>query len=173
VASVGMVDVFVLTQEALRKLQNSFPGLEAKLQEFCQQFVENESLKVMAVDRRVMERLSCAGKLAMAVLDDQGKVTGIALQGDIGDVSIGGIFFTIRISHKRHVRLLLGRKVLVSLLGGPPESPLTTGVAGVVVAIYVQDSATGDLASYLQYAVHIQFDQPLRDIDLAAVVSRG
>ncbi|MDO9040844.1 MAG: cyclic nucleotide-binding domain-containing protein [Desulfocapsaceae bacterium] len=173
VASVGMVDVFVLTQEALRKLQNTFPGLEAKLQEFCQQFVENESLKVMAIDRRVMERLNCAGKLAMAVLDDQGKVTGIALQGDIGDISIGGIFFTIRISQKRHVRLLLGRKVLVSLLGGPPNSPLTSGVAGVVVAIYVQDSTSGDLASYLQYAVHIQFDKPMQDIDLAAVVSRG
>ncbi len=173
VASVGTVDVFVLTQEALRKWQNIFPGMEAKLQDFCQQFVEHESLKVMAIDRRVMERLNCEGRLAMAVLDDQGKVTGIALQGDMGDVSIGGIFFTIRISQKRHVSLLLGRKVLVSLLGGPPDSPLTSGVAGVVVAIYVQDPTNGDLVSYVQYAVHVQFDQPLRETDLATVVCGG
>ncbi len=173
VASVGTVDVFILTQEALRKWQHAFPGLEAKLKDFCQQFVEHESLKVMAIDRRVMERLNCAGRLAMAVLDDQGKMTGIALQGDMGDVSIGGIFFTIHISQKRHVRLLLGRKVLVSLIGGPTDSPLTSGVAGVVVAIYVQDSTSRNLEFYLQYAVHIQFDQPLRETDLATVVSGG
>jgi CRP-like cAMP-binding protein len=173
VASVGTVDVSVLTQEALRKWQNTFPDLEAKLNDFCQQFVEHDSLKVMAIDRRVMERLNCAGRLVMAVLDDIGKETGIALQGYMGDVSIGGIFFTIHISQKRHVRLLLGRKILVSLIGGPPDSPLTSGVEGVVVAIYVQDSTNGDLASYAQYAVHVQFDQPLRETDLTAVVCEG
>jgi len=173
VASVGPVDVSVLTQEALRKWQNTFPDLETKIKDFCQQFVEHESLKVMAMDRRVMERLNCAGRLAMAVLDDQGKGTGIALQGNMGDVSIGGIFFTIHISQKRHVRLLLGRKILVSLIGGPPDSPLTSGVAGVVVAIYVQDPTNGDLASYAQYAVHVQFDQPLREADLTAISCEG
>ena len=170
VASVGMVDAFVLTQEALRKCQNTFPGIETKLQDFCQQFVENESLKVMAINRRVKDRLDCSGKLVMAVLDDQGKATGIALQGDLGDVSVGGVFFTIRISQKRHVCLLLGRKVSVRLLGGSPDIPLTSGVTGVVVAIYVQESTGGDLMSYLQYAVHIQFDKPLQDIDVATVV---
>jgi CRP-like cAMP-binding protein len=173
VASVGTVDVCVLTQEALRKWQNTFPDLETKIKDFCQQFVEHESLKVMAMDRRVMERLNCAGRLAMAVLDDQGELTGIALQGDMGDVSMGGIFFTIHISQKRHVRLLLGRKVLVSLMGGLPHNPLTSGVTGVVVAIYVQDPTNGDLASYAQYAVHVQFDQPLRETDLTAIGYEG
>ncbi len=173
VASVGPVDVSVLTQEALRKWQNTFPDLETKIKDFCQQFVEHESLKVMVMDRRMMERLNCAGRLAMAVLDDQGKGTGIALQGNMGDVSIGGIFFTIHISQKRHVRLLLGRKILVSLIGGPPDNPLTSGVAGVVVAIYVQDPTNGDLASYAQYSVHVQFDQPLREADLTAIGCEG
>ena len=173
VASVGTVDVSVLTQEALRKWQNTFPDLETKIKDFCQQFVENESLKVMAMDRRVMKRLNCAGRLAMAVLDDQGELTGIALQGDMVDVSMGGIFFTIHISQKRHVRLLLGRKVLVSLIGGPPHNPLTSGVTGVVVAIYVQDPTNGDLASYPQYAVHLQFDQPLRETELTAIGCEG
>lgn len=173
VASVGPVEVSVLTQEALRKWQNTFPDLEAKIKDFCQQFSEHESLNVMAMDRRAMERLNCAGRLVMAVLDDQGHGTGIALQGDMGGISIVGIFFTIHISQKKHVRLLLGRKVLVSLIGGPPDNRLTSGVAGVVVAIYVQDPTNGDLASYAQYAVHVQFDQPLRESDLTAIGCEG
>ncbi len=171
--SVGVVDAYVLTQETLRKWQNVFPGLESKLQNFCQQFVGNEPLKIMAINRRLMERLTCEGKLTMAILDDHGKAAGTVLQGEVGDVSQGGIFFTVRISQKRHVRLLLGRKVLVSLIGGPSECPLTTGMPGVVVAIYVQESADGVLggmASYLQYAVHVQFDYPLQATDLTRIV---
>jgi CRP-like cAMP-binding protein len=171
--SVGMVDAYVLTQETLKKWQNIFPALEAKLKDFCQQFIGNEPLKVMAINRRAMERLTCGGKLAMAILDDQGQAAGSVLQGEVGDVSIGGIFFTVRISQKRHVRLLLGRKVLVTLIGGPSGCPLTLGVSGVVVAIYVQESSDGvlgGLASYVQYAVHVQFDHPLQTTDLALIV---
>jgi len=170
-ASIGTVDAFVLPREALRKW-NSFPDLESKLKAFCQQFVEQDSLKVMAVERsRATERLNCSGRLALAVLDDNGQDTGTVLQGDKGDVSIGGISATVRLSRKRSVRLLLGRKVLVSQPGGPPGSPLTSGMAGLVVAIYGQDATGGESAAYVHYAVHLQFDHPPQETQLAIVAS--
>ncbi|MFH2124753.1 MAG: cyclic nucleotide-binding domain-containing protein [Pseudomonadota bacterium] len=170
-ASVGTVDVFVLPYEALRRWQNSLPDLELKLQNFCQQLVEHDALKVMAIDRRGTERLKFSGRLAMAILDDQGKETGTVLQGENGDVSIGGIASTVRISQKRNIRLLLGRKISVHLPDGPIDSPLTSGVAGLVVAIYVEDPSHGEATAYVHYSIHIQFDHPLRETDLTAVVS--
>jgi CRP-like cAMP-binding protein/HEAT repeat protein len=172
-ASVGTVDAFVLPREALRKWQNSFPGLESKLKDFCQQLVEQDALKVVVIDRRATERLAFSGSLALAVLDDQGQETGTVLQGEKGDVSVGGISSTVRFSHQRSVRLLLGRKVFVSLPGGPLESPLTSGLTGLVVAmIYLQDSTRQESAASVQYAVHVQFDQPLLEAQLASI-ARG
>ncbi|MDD3813014.1 MAG: cyclic nucleotide-binding domain-containing protein [Desulfocapsaceae bacterium] len=172
-ASVGTVDVFVLPHEALRGWQNSFPGLELKLQNFCQQLVEHDTLKVMAIDRRGTERLKFSGRLAMAILDDQGKETGTVLQGENGDVSIGGISSTVRISQKRNIRLLLGRKIAVRLVDGPINSPLTSGMAGLVVAIYVEDSSHEDSTAYVHYSIHVQFDQPMQEADLAVIASGG
>lgn len=168
-ASVGTVELFVLPREALRRWQSNFPELEAKLQDFCQQLGENDALKVMVIERRGAERLNYSGKMEMAILDDQGKSAGTILQGEKGDISIGGIFSTVRISQKRNVRLLLGRKVLVSLPGAPSGSQLSSGKTGMVVAIYVQELTSGELASSVRYAIHIQFDQPMFETELAVV----
>jgi hypothetical protein len=68
--------------------------------------------------------------------------------------------------------LLLGRKVLVCLPDGPPESQLTAGVVGLVVAIYVQ-SGVGESAAYAHYAVHVQFDSPVQEADLKFLTADG
>ncbi|MBW6520273.1 MAG: cyclic nucleotide-binding domain-containing protein [Desulfoarculaceae bacterium] len=170
-ASVGTVDAFVLPREALRKWQNSFPELESKLKTFCQQLVEQDALKVMVIDRRATERLNFSARLALAILDDNGQETGTVLQSEKGDVSIGGVSATVRLSHQRSGRLLLGRKVIVRQIDGPPGTPLTAGMAGMVVAIYGQNGAGGESVTSLQYTVHVQFDHPLQEAQLAAVAS--
>jgi hypothetical protein len=108
----------------------------------------------------------------MAVLDDHGKETGAVLQGEKGDISIGGISSIVRLSSKKTVRLLLGRKVLVSLLTGASGSQLASGMSGLVVAIYVHTQPGGESSLNVQHAVHVQFDRPLQDAELAAV-ARG
>ncbi len=170
-ASVGTVDAFVLSREVLRRWQATLPELESKLSDFCRQLGDHESQKIMATERRGAERLNFTGRLAMAILDDQGQPIGTVLLGEKGDVSIGGIASTVRVFHKRNIRLLLGRKVLVSLPDGPPESQLTSGLAGLVVAIYGQDAPSGESTAYVHYSVHIQFDHPLQETDLVSVVS--
>lgn len=172
-ASVGTVDAFVLPRKALRRWQSVFPELESKVNDFCQHLGGHDSHKVMAIDRRGSERVNFTGRLAMALLDDQGKAIGTVLLGEKGDVSTGGVASTVRIFHKRNIRLLLGRKVSVSLPDGPPDSQLTSGMTGLVVAIYVQDASSGESAAYVHYSVHIQFDHPLPETDLATVVSHS
>ncbi len=170
-ASIGTVDAFVLSREALRRWQGTFPELESKLSDFCQQLGEHDTLKVKAMNRRGAERLNFTGRLTMAMLDNQGKARGIVLRGENGDISIGGVTTAVRIFHKRNIRLLLGRKVSVTLEDGPPDSQLTSGMAGLVVAIDEQGAGSGESAAYMNYSVHIQFDHPLPETDLAAVVS--
>jgi CRP-like cAMP-binding protein len=172
-ASVDMVDAFVLSHEALRKWQNTFPGLESKLQDFCQQLGRQESRRVAAVECRVSERLRYTGRMAVAILDDQGRPSGIVMQGENIDISSGGLALTVQVSRKRNIRLLLGRKVSVSLLDGLFTTPLTCGMSGLVVAIYGQESKEVNLAGYEQFLVHIQFEQPLQEDDLASVISNA
>ncbi len=161
-ASIGTVDAFVLRREALRKCSTTCPQLEAKLESFCQKLGERDSLKVTSINRRIQNRYPVSSPLLMAMLDDDGKVTGTALKGQTVDVSTGGISFMIRIKKIRH---LLGRQVHISLPEGLPQCPLTSGVGGTVIAIYVQHTLKEGAA------VHIQFDQPLLEAELAGMVS--
>jgi len=170
-ASVGTVDAFVLHREALRKCKHKCPELEAKLESFCQQLEEQDSLKVTAINRRRQKRHTLAARVVMGMLDTNGKPTGTALPGDAVDVSIGGISFIIRLVLKKNIRLLLGRQVHVSLPDGRPECPLTPGMRGTVVAIYAQGPAKEGVAASAPCSVHIQFDQAMLEAELAVLVS--
>jgi len=167
-ASVGTVDAFVLHREALRRCKSSCPELETKLESFCQQLGEHDSLKVTAINRRMQKRYPLSSPLFMALLDDDGNGTGTALQGQAVDVSIGGISFMIRI---KNVRQFLGRQVHITMPDGLPECPLTTGLKGVVMAIYVQSTLKEGAAVAVPCSVHVQFDQPMLEAELAVMVS--
>jgi len=170
-ASVGTVDAFVLHREALRRCKNSCPELESKLETFCRQLGEQDSLKVTAINRRRQKRFPFSAQLVMALLDDSGRTTGTAATCEAVDISTGGIAFTIRLALKKNVRLLLGRPVHVSLPGGRPECQLTSGMTGVVVAIYGQGASKDASAAQGGYSMHIQFDQPMLEAELAILVS--
>jgi hypothetical protein len=170
-ASVGTVDAFVLHREALRRCKQSCPELEAKLEAFCQQLGEQDSLKVMAINRRRQKRHTLSARVVMGMLDTNGKATGTALPGDAVDVSIGGISFIIRLALKKNIRLLLGRQVHVSLPDERPECPLTSGMSGTVVAIYAQGPVKEGAAASAPCSVHIQFDQAMLEAELAVLVS--
>jgi CRP-like cAMP-binding protein len=161
-ASIGTVDAFVLRRECLTRCKNSCPELEAKLEAFCQQLGEHESTKVMAINRRAQSRYPLSSPLLMAMLDDDGRVTGTALKGQTVDISVGGLSFMIRIKNIRH---LLGRRVHISLPDGLPAWSLTGGVDGTVMAIYMQGTLKEGAA------VHIQFDKPVPEAELAGMVS--
>jgi len=170
-ASVGTVDAFVLHREALRRCKQSCPELEAKLEAFCQQLGEQDSLKVMAINRRRQKRYTLSARLVIAMLNESDKTSGTALAGDAVDVSIGGVSFIIRFAQKKNIRLLLGRQVHVSLPDGRPECPLTSGLGGTVVAIYAQGPSKENGAGLAPCSVHIQFDQPMLEAELALLVS--
>lgn len=172
-ASVGTVDAFVLHREALRRCKNSCPELESKLETFCRQLGERDSLKVTAINRRRQKRFPFSAQLVMVLLDDSGRTTGTATTCEAIDISTGGIAFTIRIALKKNVRLLLGRPVHVSLPGGRPECQLTSGMTGVVVAIYAQGASKDASAAQGGYSMHIQFDQPMLEAELAILVSQN
>lgn len=166
-ASVGSVDLFVLSREALKKLLTGLPDLESKLKEFCQQFTAQEAVKVIAVERRMQGRLDFSGRLVVSLLDEQGQPSGTVLQGENGNISQGGMNGSVRGGLKKTSRMLLGRKVLVSLPGNSVHS-LSAGVPGFVVAVFsVGDGVGSDLSgSSGCFVLHIQFDQPLAEDEL-------
>lgn len=169
-ASVGTVDAFVLRREALRRCKNSCPELEPKLEAFCRQLGEQDFLTVTAINRRRQERFRLTAPLTIALLDDSGHKSGTAVSGEAVDISTGGIAFRLRVTLKKNVRLLLGRPVLVSLPGGRPECQLTSGMTGVVVAIYAQGASRDGSAAQGGCSVHVQFDRPMLEAELALLL---
>ncbi len=169
-ASVGMVDALMLSRGGLQKWQALYPDLESKMEEFCLQIGENDSSKMMAVERRQQERWNFSGQLALTLLDDSGGAIGPDLLSETGDISIGGMCCLVRIAQDKNLSPLLGRKVRVrlpELAGVNPQ--LAAGKIGVVVALFRQADAAVEAEGQVQFAVRMQFDQVLQETELAGV----
>jgi CRP-like cAMP-binding protein len=169
-ASIGMVDALALSREGLQKWKTLHPDLESKMEKFCQQSDENDSSKMMAVERRQQERWNFSGQLAMTLFDDKGGAVGPDLLSESGDISVGGACCLVRVAQNRSLNILLGRRVRIRLpeLAGV-NTVLAAGKIGVVVSLFRQTDAVVEVDGQESFSVHIQFDQVLQESDLAGV----
>lgn len=164
VAAIGSSEISVLTQQALRKWTEEFPGLESKLQDFCHK-TENidDFIKRSSNDRRVHKRYRVSGNVTTTLLDNRDRSLGTNSMAELFDISEGGLSFLLRISQKENSRLLLGRKMQLTLrLGeGGGESIILTGEILAVKKIYAVDK---------EYSLHMKFDNVITRKQLHDIV---
>lgn len=151
-------EVSFLKPDKLKMWQNDFPGLESKLNDFCSRFkIPYELFRRMGRDRRIFDRVPIDGKMDMALLDREGKDTGIGAKGELFDISVGGVSFSLRISQKKNARLLFGRNVSVTMTS-TLASRFT--ITGVILAVCSQDTVGNE------YSVSVQFSRVLAQKEL-------
>jgi hypothetical protein len=82
-----------------------------------------------------------------------GKPLGRAFKGELSDISIGGLSFTIRITKKENARLLLGRKMNIKFVIPLGTSKQKIDKNGTVIGVRSHP--------FDDYSIHIKFDELL------------
>ena len=118
----------------------------------------------MGRDRRVFARTRIYGKVETMILDREGKETGIGAKGELFDISAGGMSFFLRISQRKNVRSLYGRRIQMTL---PSIGGSVVRLAGIILAIRSQPVVGNE------YTVHVRFSKVLEPNVLRDLVEAG
>jgi CRP-like cAMP-binding protein len=165
VASVGTSDISMLKLDRMQQWSEEYPGLEAKLADFCKKFERiEESIEQSSRDRRDHERHRISGRVQTTLLDNHDQSVGVQAMVELFDISAGGISYLARISRKENARLLLGRRMRVKLPSGdkPGQSVAMVGDILAVKGAYVVEN---------DYSVHLKFDKTLEKKQLFEIVA--
>jgi CRP-like cAMP-binding protein len=152
--TLSRVKLNFLEKDTLLKWRDEFPGLEPRLQEYCLKFKRvRDLLKAKNLDRRNQKRVRLSGKGMIQLLGAFGKPLGRAFKGELSDISIGGLSFTIRITKKENARLLLGRKMNIKFVIPLGTSKQKIDKNGTVIGVRSHP--------FDDYSIHIKFDELL------------
>ncbi len=154
-ATLGAADIAVLSLEQMQRWRDDYPALESKLNDFCSKFEKvDDFFRNSGKDRRHSQRFKISSRVTAALLNNKGQSTGVNAKGDMVDISCGGTSFFMRISKKENVRLLLGRRMRITM---PLDETMGRPVFfdGVVMAVRAHH------AMEFEYSVHIEFDELL------------
>ncbi len=143
-----------LKRSSFIRWQEEFPGLEAKLRAFYDRSNNvHDLLGKKGLNRRLHDRFRLSRRVQIQMTDTAGKPIGRGFQGDLHDVSRGGLALKIRIAKRENGRLLLGRKmrITVPVAGEPPQ----VHVHGQALSVHPETEKGDD------FLVHLIFDQEL------------
>lgn len=162
---IGRTEISVMKFQDINVLADNFPSLESKLRDFCYKFEKLERyFDTAAKDRRIYERRGLEGKITVNLIDEEGNMTGVLPRGELFDASEGGISFTTRLPKKKHVQILLGRKVGVPL----PTYQLDGNdclCEGFIIGVRIIPNMDNE------YSVHIKYSRSLQREDFARIVN--
>ena len=152
--TLSNVNIKYLTKDTLLKWKKELPALEQKLNDFCAGFPNaTKLLQSKKMDRRSLKRVKISGKGLINLLNRAGEPIGKSFKGALSDISVGGLSFEIRISKEDTARLLLGRRISISLkLAKGISSPMVDH-KGIIVGVYP--------FPFEDYSIHVKFDKKL------------
>jgi CRP-like cAMP-binding protein len=160
--AMSAVKVQVLERASFQKLLLKYPGLEAKLMDFCRQMEKTaELVQLSGQDRRENVRYPAEFIISNCMQDEKGNLTAQRFRGEVDDLSLGGLSLMIRISRKENARLMLGKRI-ISLL--PAEAGKVHECRGMIVCVTIVDYVDQD------YLVHVRFDVSLSEVDLKNIM---
>ncbi|WP_457577122.1 HEAT repeat domain-containing protein [Desulfomarina sp.] len=167
VVSVGMSEISILKFEKTTRWQDEYPALESRLRDFCSRFESTaDVVRKSSHDRRQHERYMLSGRAEVLLLDSRGMSSGIRVRGELIDISAGGISYLQRISKKKNARLILGRKVRVTL-SFEPEPSGNVVLEGDILAAKEVPGPESD------FSVHVCFDTELDSVHIQKIIEQS
>jgi CRP-like cAMP-binding protein len=152
--AISSVKVNFLDKAVLAEWEKEHPLLVSKLWDYCEKASKTQVfLEQYHVDRRTQRRVQISGKCQIQIVNATGEAVGRPFYGELGDISVGGMSFLVRITKKETSRMLLGRRVklVFDLLVAGTEKGMER--EGTIVA--VRDRAFEDCS------IHIKFKSQL------------
>ena len=150
---LGKVNISKLERQKFLDLLKEYPSLESRLSNFCLQS-ENvkELLEMSGEDRREYPRFPVSVIVKHTLLDESGVPNTRSFNGEIVDISCGGLSFYIKISSRENSRLLLGRGIQTNIKINENNF---AECRGEIVAVRPSKLAEGE------FSVHVRFDEPI------------
>ena len=154
----------VLRRDDFRKIEKQLPDFEEKLHEFCtRKDIIPDLIKMSGRDRRDCARYPVNITVNNILLDPYGGSTGRRVfQGEMLDISRGGLSFSIRITKKENAHLLLGRQI-ISEINQKGSEVLKT--FGLIVGVNYQHEIVKE------FSVHVKFYTELEQHQISKVVN--
>ena len=141
--------IHVLERERFLALKEKFPDLEGKLHDFCLQYdLVPKLLQMTGSDRREYARYPFSVTINSILLDSYGKKEQRSIQGEVIDISRGGLAFSIGVANKENAQLLLGRQIISEI---HLKSGDTLKCFGVIVGVKFPQITDRDCS------VHVKF----------------
>jgi len=160
--ALSVVQLHVLDQSKWLEIIAIEPGIEEKLQRYCEKYKEIAKLLQMSGDdRREYPRHPVCLITKNMLLDPYGKKGKRDFNGELIDISKAGLAFTIRIAKKDNAKLLLGRQIITTIsVDGQALSPCT----GVIVGVKNHDPQMFD------FSVHVKLSKKIDDKSFQKIV---
>ncbi len=153
VGAIETAEISILKLDTLHQWRHDFPGLEAKLYNFCQKFQTVEDfIKFSANDRRMYQRYRISARIVATLVDAQGRSLGTDFKVDLADISEGGLSFQVRVAQQIDGRLLLGRKMQFMLPAVDAFGEDLT-LSGDILAVKKNSGGENDYFLHLKFAV--------------------
>ena len=160
--ALSVVQLHVLDQSKWMEVIAVEPGIEDKLQRYCEKYKEIAKLLQMSGDdRREYPRHPVCLITKNMLLDPYGKKGKRNFNGELRDISKAGLAFTVRIAKKENAKLLLGRQIITTVsVDGQELSPCT----GVIVGVKIHDPQMFD------FSVHVKLSKKIDDKSFQKIV---
>ncbi len=155
VIAQGSVKASCLENGVIKKWKTEAPALESKLFDYCQ---KNDKIKSAVaekgMERREHSRIPLPVKMIFQLFDGAGEKIEKFYKGDVSDISEGGLSFFIKTTKAETVRMLLGRRLLVSFSANLKNGETRlVEKSGQVTAVQAQ--------VFDDFSIHLRFDTPL------------
>lgn len=155
-------EMSLLHHKKLQTLKEPHPALESKLIDFCTHFeFSNTLFNNTNRSRRVFDRKRISGRTTMALLDKEGKTTGVSAKGDLLDISKGGVSFCLHFSKKENASPFIGQAIRITIRTDISVPSLI--LDGVVVAVRCHDFIGNE------YSLHVKFNKQITSTDIQQV----
>jgi CRP-like cAMP-binding protein len=155
----------VLRRDLFMKAVQGYPEIEMKLLAFCRnRDMVHELVKMSGRDRRDSARYAVTMPVTVynILLDPYGGEGKRTFEGEMLDISRGGMSFSIHLSKKENVHLLLGRQIISELRTKGNE---VLECLGLVVGVHCQQELVKD------FSVHVKFYSELEQYQITNVLN--
>lgn len=153
--------ISILKRNELTRLEGKNPGIESKLRDYYARSIDIATLlNKKGIDRRSHERFKLERKIHLQITGNKRKVLS-SFNGEMSDISQGGLSFIVRISKKENSRLLLGRniKAIIPLNSGGEKK-----LHGTIIGVQIYDLIHSD------YSVHVKFKSEVERHNLQTIM---
>jgi CRP-like cAMP-binding protein/HEAT repeat protein len=155
--------ISILKRSSFSRWHNEFPGLRDKLESFYNRSDDvHDLLNKKGLSRRKFERYQLSRKVKIQMIDSRKREIGSEFGGDLFNISTGGLALRVRVAQEKNGRLLLDKKMRITIPVGGEQSNLP--VNGQVLAVHPFNRDRNE------YLVHFIFTEQLAQKSLQQVL---